>query len=123
MAGLKAGSFKLFLSGKSELNKNNIELPKDAKINSLYEPGIGINLFAIESLGKPGKWNRFPQVYESSTWSCSGSYTDSIVFIPTKDLMMAGFSLYKPKDDLKYYVKYKVEIGDKIVQEDPVGTE
>lgn len=120
MAGLISNRYKLFVTGKIENNK--IEVHKDVKLKDLYDHDLGINLFAVESLGKPSKWKRFSTHYEGSEWSCSGS-SDGIVFVPQKDILMSGFASWAPKTDPKYLLKYKVEVDNKVVAEDKKETE
>lgn len=33
---------------------------------------------------------------------------------------MAGFSVWAPKDENKYWMRYKIELDDKVVLEDPI---
>jgi len=71
-------------------------------------------------LGKPCRWKRFEDRYGDNTWSNSGRYHDRLVFIPTKDILMAGFSAWGPKDDPKYWMRYKIEVDEKVVLETQV---
>ena len=102
--GFKANNFKIFYKDKM--------LEKNADIDKIYEHGQDIYLVAFESLGKPKKWLRFPKIYEYGTWSNSGGCSDSIVFIPTKSMQIAGFVSYAAKDDTDYEMKYRLKIDD-----------
>ena len=111
----KIGNFKIFWGDK--------EMPKDATVESLCKGSGGIQLFAWESLGKPFKWKRFTGNNGDSTWSNNGNYTDSVVYIPQKDVTLAGFSVWAPKDDPKYYMKYRVDVDGATIIEDQNPTE
>lgn len=120
ISGIKANRYKVFLTKKLEENK--IELPKDVDLEKLYESKIGVNLFAVESLGIPSKWKRFQTHYEGSEWSNSGSSADGIIFVPTKDVLLAGFAAWAPKTEPSYMMKYKAEVDGVVVEEDPNAT-
>ncbi len=64
-------------------------------------------------------WFRFAEKYGENTWSNSGNGHDRLIFIPTKDILFAGFTNWAPKDDLKYWIRYKIDIDDKVVLEVP----
>ena len=102
--GFKANNFKVFYKDKL--------LEKNTDIDKIYEHGQDIYLVAFESLGKPKKWMRFPKIYEHGTWSNSGGCSDSIVYIPTKNIQVAGFVSYAAKDDPEYEMKYRLMIND-----------
>ena len=114
-AELKLGNFKIFWGDK--------EVPKDATVESLWKSADGIQLFACESLGTPFKWKRFTGNNGDSTWSNNGNYTDSVVFVPQKDISLAGFSVWAPKDDQKYFMKYKIDVDGSTIIEDQNPTE
>ena len=60
-AGLKMSNFKIFHNDKLVDSKTDL--------SSIVEVGKETYLFAVESMGKPTKWMRFPRVYEYSNWS------------------------------------------------------
>mmetsp|Transcript_21096 Transcript_21096/g.24317 ORF Transcript_21096/g.24317 Transcript_21096/m.24317 type:complete len:99 (+) Transcript_21096:436-732(+) len=95
-------------------------LEKDPNFEGIYEAGQDTYIYAFESMGVPKKWKRFPTHYEYSTWSNSGSSCDGIVFIPTKNVTVAGFMAYAAKDDPEYEIKYKLSIDGSVKEEGPV---
>ena len=121
LSGLNSSRFKFLISGKTENNK--IQLQNDTKFNSLYDENKEIIVLAVESLGKPSKWKRFSGNNGNSEWSNSGSSWDSVQFIPTKDILLAGFSNWAPKNDPNYYMKYKIEVNERVVAEDQNATQ
>jgi hypothetical protein len=105
--GLKMSKFKLF-HGKEILGK-------DETIENIQSSEIGLNFFACESLGKPSKWRRFEDKYGDNTWSNAGRSHDRLTFIPTKDILFAGFSVWAAKDEPKFFLKYKIVLDGKTV--------
>lgn len=121
ISGLNASRYKLLTPNKQE--NSQIELPKDIKLETIYDPKNGIWVFAVESLGKASKWKRFATHYEGSEWSNSGSSADGIIFKPTKDILFSGFSTWAPKTEPKYEMKYKIEVAGKVICQDQNRTE
>lgn len=109
-AGLNESTYKIF-------HKDSL-LDKNTDIDKIYEPGKDIYLVAFESLGKPKRWNRFPRI-DSSSWSNSGSCSDGIVYIPSKNVTIAGFVSYGARDDPEYELKYELKINGVLVEENP----
>lgn len=111
--GFNSGNFKVF--------HNDTLLEKNAEIDKIYEHGKELYFMAFESMGKPRKWCRFPRAYEYGTWSNSGSCTDSICFIPSKNVTIAGFQTYAAKDEPEYEMKYRLKINDVEKELSPVA--
>lgn len=64
-------------------------------------------------------WARFQDRYGENTWSNAGNSHDRMYFIPTKDILFAGFVNWAPKDSPSYWIRYKIEIDDKLILESP----
>lgn len=123
--GFKDGMEKLFSSLGLKVMKYKIfhgkdVLKNDASLDKLYLSDRGLDFFWWECLGKPSKWRRFEGKYGDNTWSNSGRHHDRIVFVPKKDIVFAGFSVFRPKDDPSFYMRYKIEIDEKVIFEVPV---
>ncbi|CAI2373686.1 unnamed protein product [Moneuplotes crassus] len=106
--GQNMGNFKLFH------NQKILSLSED--FSEIYESGKDTYIYAFECLGKPRMFRRFPRCYEGGTWSCGGS-ADAIAFTPNKDITVAGFQFFCPKEDSQCEMKYKITIDDVVVEE------
>lgn len=111
-AGLKSSEYKLFDGEK--LLKN------DTEIAQIYKEGTPNYIYAFESRGKPKKWKRFYNFYDYNSWSCGGSSSDGIIFIPKKDVSISGFMVFVPRDgNTEFEAKYKILVDDRVVEEGP----
>mmetsp|Transcript_25563 Transcript_25563/g.22710 ORF Transcript_25563/g.22710 Transcript_25563/m.22710 type:complete len:257 (-) Transcript_25563:362-1132(-) len=85
-AGIQLMGYKLFFKGK--------EIEKDQNISTMDDIKEGDTIYASEGFGKPFKYCRFSNVYKSYGWSNSGYSPDGIVFIPTQNIKVCGFSTF-----------------------------
>lgn len=115
LAGVKMFSYKL-------LHKDQ-QLDKDATVDKLFDSEKGLHILAWEVIGKPSVWKRFGQVYTDGSISNYYYYEDSIYFVPQKDILLAGFASWAPKDGNPFQLKYKCEVDGNIIQEDDNPTQ
>lgn len=110
LAGITNTGFKYFYGGK-ELNKDLSILQVEGSISD------GMTIIAVEGIGKPSVFRRIDKPHDSWSWYNSGSSADGLTFIPNQNIKVAGFSTWASKDSTSYDIKYKVCVGDQIVEE------
>ncbi|CAI2373546.1 unnamed protein product [Moneuplotes crassus] len=110
--GAQMMSYKFFFNGK--------EISKDDCIANLENVTEGSTILASEGLGKPSVFKRFPDSNPNSSWSNSGRYCDGLAFIPNQNIRLSGFTTFASSNDSQYEMRYTVDIGGTIVEEDTV---
>lgn len=115
------GAGETFMSYKLFFNSKMVE--KDQCLATIDGIKDGDIIYASEGLGKPFKFNRFMEVNTSWGWSNSGGSPDGIMFKPTKNIKVCGFSTFAARDKDSYEIRYRVRIdGVDVEDETIVGT-
>ena len=77
-------------------------------------------ILAIQSFVKPSVFKRFRSIETSQDWYSNGNYSDEIIFIPNKNIIICGFSWYAAKYTDKYEMRYIIKIDDTIVEKETI---
>ncbi|CAI2373630.1 unnamed protein product [Moneuplotes crassus] len=110
--GASVSSYKFFFNGK--------EVDKEDCIANIEGITRGSIIFGSECYGKPFKFSRFQEIYPNSYWSNSGRSSDGVCFVPSKNIILCGFSTCAARDHSQYEMKYQVKVNDTEVEEDTI---
>ncbi|CAI2372763.1 unnamed protein product [Moneuplotes crassus] len=110
--GLSASSYKFFF--------NKREVLKDESLSGIPDIHCGDCIIACQGVGKVYKFSRFKNDVKNSSWSNCGRYADAVVFIPTQNIKLYGFSTYASKDQPQYEMKYEITIDGTEVEKETV---
>ena len=103
----------LFFKGKS--------LDKGGWIAQIENITDGDIIYASEALGKPFIFKRFKEPNNTWFWCNNGCSADGIIFVPTQNVRVWGFTWYAANQKDSYEMKYRVKIDNNSVEEDQIS--